>query len=528
VISRSARVLMLGALSVGVLLVGVELLVTAVALPSILADLADWTQLRTASWIINGYLVAYVAVMPLAGRAADRYSIPALFAGSLLLFAVGSVAAGAAPDLNWLIGARVVQGLGAGAIVPLATAGASHLFEGAARARAIGVVGALTFIGMAAGPFVGATVLEVFPADGPALLAPAWRWVFYLGAPFALVALLYAWAGSAEWRNPRTQVGLDFIGAILFTTAVAGGLIALTSLGTDETIVLLSAGVGTSAALLWLMWSLRVKTPFLDLRFFADRTFTGAVLLSLLTGYALATALIGGAVFVDRVRYGGPDEQQLALGALATAIAAGALVSGVLMGRMGVVVLGLVGLVACIGGLGWLSTATPTSTLGQVVAGLAVFGLGFGLTVTARSTAAVEALGESAFGVASAGVTVARMLGMGVGLAALTVLGSNRIEALSVVLTDHQARDAVLPPSLQGRPLEDYLVVNALETWAAGQAASILSTLFLVAAAVTAVAILPTLAMRNRPGSRGSQERGAEKSDLVDGAEEASRVGYAI
>ena len=198
VMSRPARLLMLGALSVGVLLVGIELLVTAVALPSILADLADWTQLRTASWIINGYLVAYVAVMPLAGRAADRFSIPALFAASLGLFAVGSVAAGAAPDLNWLIGARVVQGLGAGAIVPLATAGASHLFDGPARATAIGVVGALTFIGMAAGPFVGATILDLFPAEGPALLAPAWRWVFYLGAPLACVALLYAWAGSAK------------------------------------------------------------------------------------------------------------------------------------------------------------------------------------------------------------------------------------------------------------------------------------------------------------------------------------------
>ena len=152
--------MLLAALSVGVFLVGVELLVTAVALPSIVADLADWTRLREASWIINGYLVAYVAVMPLAGRAADRYSLPRLFAISLGTFAIGSVLAGAAPNLEWLIAARVVQGLGAGAILPLATAGASHLFEGTARARAIGVVGALTFLGMAVGPFIGATVLQ--------------------------------------------------------------------------------------------------------------------------------------------------------------------------------------------------------------------------------------------------------------------------------------------------------------------------------------------------------------------------------
>src|SRR5215218_1952786 len=163
--SRNARYLLFTALCLGVFLVGVELLVTAVALPFIVADLADWTRLREASWIINAYLVAYVAVMPLAGRAADRYSVPNLFAGSLVVFAVGSIVAGAAQSLEWLIGARVVQGLGAGAIVPLATAGASHLFGGNARARALGVVGALTFLGMAAGPFLGAAILVSLHVD---------------------------------------------------------------------------------------------------------------------------------------------------------------------------------------------------------------------------------------------------------------------------------------------------------------------------------------------------------------------------
>jgi hypothetical protein len=115
------------------------------------------------------------------------------------------------------------------------------------------------------------------------------------------------------------------------------------------------------------------------------------------------------------------------------------------------------------------------------------------------------------------------MIGMGVGLAALTALGSNRIEALSVVLTDAVARDAVLPAALRGRPLEDYLVVGALEAWAADQAAGILSTLFVIAAAVTAVAVLPTLAMRDRPG--GSKRRAQEGN--LDGVNEGS-AGYAI
>jgi MFS family permease len=519
--SRTASAILLAALGVGVFVVGAELMITAVALPQILADLADWTELRRASWIINGYLVAYVAVMPLAGRAADRFSLPTLFGLSLLVFAAGSVLAGAAPDLDWLIAARVLQGLGAGAIVPLATAGASHLFEGSARARAIGIIGALTFLGMAAGPFVGATILQTFQLPGPGLLAPSWRWIFYLGVPLALLAGLYTWAAAPAWRRSAGRGGLDLVGAGLFTAAVATALLAMTTIGVAGSDLPIGLAAATLALFVLAVFRFaRTTSPFIDLRLFGDRTFSGAVLLSLLTGYALSTAIIGGAVFVDRVRYAGPSEQQAALGGLAAAVAVGALGSGLVLRRLGVLVPSLAGLAMSIAGLVVLAGAGPASELNLLVGGLSLFGLGFGLTVTARSTAAVEALGRQAFGVASAGVTVARMLGMGVGLGALTAFGSNRIEALSVVLVDQAARDAVLPATLRGRPLEDYLVVNALEGWAAGQAAGILGSLFLVAAAVTAIAILPTLAMRNRPGSQAR----AAHDEVADDVEKAPRT----
>jgi hypothetical protein len=148
-----------------------------------------------------------------------------------------------------------------------------------------------------------------------------------------------------------------------------------------------------------------------------------------------------------------------------------------------------------------------------LVAASLLFGLGFGLTVTPRSTAAVEALGRRAFGLASAAVTVARMIGMAVGLAVLTALGSNRIEALSVVLTDQAARDAVLPPELRGRPLQDGLVVDVLERWAAGEASAILSGLFAVAAIVTLAAVVPALAMR---GHRTSDRAAAHTAPRRD------------
>lgn len=532
-----SRLLLLAALGVGVFLVGAELLITAVALPAILGDLADWTQLRRASWIVNGYLLAYIATMPLAGRAADRFGLPPLFALSLFVFALGSALAGTAQTLDQLVAARIVQGIGGGGLVPLATAGASHLFGGEARARALGLIGALTFLGMAAGPFAGAAILDLLDL-GPNLTAsggggiltqlfsPAWRWIFYLGVPLALLAAIYTWAAAPAWPRRAAGGSLDLPGAALFTLALAGGLLSLTLAGAEERLLGLGSvelALGTAVALaLALARFLTAREPFLDIRYFGERIFGSAVLLSLLTGYALATAIVGGAVFVDRVRYGGPDEQRLVLGALAGAMAVGALVSGFALRRLGAVLLSIVGLLLGTAGLVVLARSEPGTAIGILTAGLALFGLGFGLTVTPRSAVAVEALGARAFGLASAGVTVARMIGMAVGVAVLTALGSNRIEALSVVLTDAAARDAVLPPGLRGRPLEDGLVVDALEHWASAQAATILAGLFAIAALVLAAAVLPALLMGSGRAPSGERRRRDPRAGAGDGEREAA------
>jgi MFS family permease len=511
-VNASSRALMLAALCLGVLLVGIELFITAVALPRILLDLAGWTELRRASWIINAYLVAFITAMPLAGRAADRFGLPRLVSASLLVFAAGSLLCGAAQDLEQLVLARIVQGAGAGALLPLATAGASHLYGGHARARALGFVGAATFLGMALGPVLGAFVLEGFGLrdalnaygvwGGPLIdtLTPSWRWVFYVTAPLALLAAVYVWAASVDWDVPPGSRSLDVIGAVLFSVALAAGLLALTLIG-DETG---SALTVTAAALviavvsgaLAIVRMTRSEAPFLDLRLFRDRVFGSAVLVSILTGYALATVIVGMAAFVDRVLFAGPDVQRTVLGALALAMALGAAVSGFAMRRLGATAVTMAGLAASIVGLVVLARLTADANDEYLAATLALFGLGFGLTVTPRSTAAVEAAGRAAFGTASAAVTVGRMVGMAVGLAILTAFGTSSIDAVTVALDDQAYRDAVLPEALAGRPLADPLVLAALETWAASEAARVLGSLFLVSALVLAAAIIPAYLMR--------------------------------
>lgn len=521
--SSNDRVVLLAALCVASALVGVELMATSVALPAIVVDLADWTQLRRASWAVNGYLLAYIAVMPLAGRAVDRVGLPRLTIAALSVFAIGSLASGAAGSLDALILARVVQGLGGGAILPIATAGAGILFHGPARARALGLVSGSNFLGMALGPFLGATILERFDL-GPALLdlgavgqsflpiaVPAWRWVFYLGAPAAVVVLAWCWAATARWDEPRGAGRMDVLGAVLVTGTVASGLVWVTTLGEPDTgsvpWSLVAGLLSIGCAALSVRHLARRTDPFLDTRLFRHPVARPAMVVSLLTGYALATAIVAAAVWVDRVRYGGPGEQRVFLGALALSMAIGAIGSGYLLRRIGVVPLGLAGLGSAIAGCLVLGAATQPTPGIVLLLGLAMFGVGFGATVTPRSSAAIDALGRAATGTASAAVTVARMVGMAIGLAVLTAFGTGRIETLSVVLTDSAARDAVLPPALRGRPLADPLVVDVLEAWAADQAAAILASLFLVAAVVLVVAIVPTVRMGTPTRRAGTPSR---------------------
>ena len=531
--NRSALAL-LTVFGAGVFLAGLELMITAVALPSILADLVDadgtsaWIELRKASWIINGYLLVYILAMPLAGRLADLWGARRPFLAALAVFTLGSALAGMAQDLDQLIAARLVQAAGGGVLVPVATAAAAHVFAGDARPRALGVIGALTFLGMAAGPFLGAAILSsVHPetaivgagfGDGVIvdISVPAWRWIFYINVPIGLAGIVLAWAAAADWDTPRRAGRVDALGAALFGIALAAGLLGLTLLGaatiagTDfvpATVSAVLGGLAIIASLLAIARGLSASDPFLDVRLFRSRPFSAATLVSLLTGYAFATAIIGGAVFVDRVLYGGPDEQRLALGSLAAATAVGALAAGFAVRIASYRLVTVLGLTLSVAGLAAMAAWRDTTEIREVALALGIFGLGFGLSVTPRSTAAVEAAGRAAFGVASSVVTVARMLGMAVGLAILTAYGSTTIDRLSAdIYATPEAYRAFIPETLRDRPLRDPLVVEALESWASREAASIMVGLFLVAALVTVAAVPPGLALGGRTRQRSVVE----------------------
>ncbi|HUF06333.1 MAG TPA: MFS transporter [Candidatus Binatia bacterium] len=498
--------------SLGVLLGGAELMVVAIALPSIVADFGGWADLSRVSWIINAYLLAYVVAMPLAGRGADLWGARRLYVVALLLFVVGSAGAGLSPlagpehGLTWLIVARVVQGFGGGALVPLSMALASHLFSGRARAAALGLEGAATYVGMAIGPAYGAWVLLTFNLPIPGLQVASWQWIFLLNVPIGIVTMLLIYVVAGGVETPRLRAGIDLGGAVLLSLALVAGIGAITvsgATGWTDPIVLggLAVAALTAAAFGWV--ELRSRAPLVDLRLFRDRAFSAANAVSLLTGYTLATAVIGGPVFVNRVLFGTDAQSAIGLTALTLAVAVGALAGGVLSPFVGERTVTVAGVIVSGAGLllamGW---AVDTD-LERLVRDLALFGFGFGLTVSPRAIAAVEAAGAGAYGVASAMLQVTRTIGMSIGLALLTSIGQNRIAELSALIGDPERRDALVvelgrPEFVGVDPQASLALVAVLEAWSQGEAAGVLRLVFAIALGVAVVTLVPAWFVRGR------------------------------
>ena len=264
-----------------------------------------------------------------------------------------------------------------------------------------------------------------------------------------------------------------------------------------------------------------MRNPLVDPRLFANRSFSASNAVSLLTGYTLATAIIGGPVFVNRVLNAGADQSALALTALTAAIAVGAVAGGLLSAMAGERLTTVLGVALTAAGLFLAATGWGTETgVDRLARDLAIFGAGFGLTVSPRATAVVEAAGASAYGVASAMLQITRTVGMSVGLALLTSLGQNRINDLTALINDDARRDALVtwlghPEFVGVDPRASLALVDLLEEWSRGEAADVLRLVLTIAFVVALATILPALLVGARRPADGV---GVEDEDYSTGS----------
>jgi EmrB/QacA subfamily drug resistance transporter len=257
--------------------------VVNVALPVMQAKLQ--ATAADVQWVVESYALFLAALILVGGSLGDRFGHRRIFASGVALFALASVGCGLAPDVNQLIIARAVQGIGGALLVPGSLAIISASFSEAQRGQAIGTWSGFTAITSAAGPVLGGWLVE----------HASWRWIFFLNVPLAVLVLgIVFWRVSESRDELGTTTQLDWWGALLVTIglgALVYGLIESSNLGLNHPVVLstLVTGVGILGGFIFV--EAHSRAPMMPLTLFRSRTFSGANLLTLLLYSALGGVL---------------------------------------------------------------------------------------------------------------------------------------------------------------------------------------------------------------------------------------------
>ncbi len=493
--------LALGTAAFGVFVAADDLLVVSTMLRPIIGDLglALPADLDTAAWIVNVYLIAYLAVMPLAGRISDAIGRRRVFSISLVIFAIGSIVVPLAPSLPVFLVGRALTAIGGGALVPVALGIAGDQFRDRSRAKAFGLLGAIETLGWIWGPIYGALLVRFL----------SWEWQFYLNLPLALIGIALAQRFLPERAVPvasgRSFGKIDVLGAVFLTLALTAGSVALLSRANIQSAgglselsgrdgrsipLWLSIGLGVIGVVGFIWRQRSAAVPLLDLSFANAhrRTAPAAALVSnVIFGVALVTTLVNVPLLINVLE---SDTGTAALRsgwlltALTGAMAATSYLGGLLTASWGARLPTATGFTVASAGLVVLGLRwEPSTGLGELAVYLGVIGCGLGLAMTPTTTALTNAAGEDNTGTAAGLVIVFRMIGFSIGLAALTAYGLRRFDELR--------SQVELPPLSDPRYTE--LAADAARSVTADALAETFVAAGLFAIAAVAVArLLPT------------------------------------
>ncbi len=503
----------LSGLLLGMLVTILSSTVVSTALPRIVSELGGSQSAFT--WVVTASLLAMTISTPIWGKLADLFSRKLLVQIALIVFVVGSALAGLSQNVGELIGLRVLQGLGAGGLTALSQVILADIISPRDRGRYMGFLGATMAVGTVAGPLIGGVL-----TDSPL----GWRSTFYVGVPFAVVAILVL-QKTLHLPRIRREVNIDYVGAVLLSAGVATLLIWVTLAGNQfdwlSTTTALMVGGAIVVLVLAIVAEHRAKEPILPLWLFRNRTFVFAVIASV----AVGVTMFGTSVFLSQYMQIARGKSPTVAGLISIPMAVGSLVAGTVIGQIITrtgrwkrwMVLGGVLLIAGSVAMGTIDYHTSFARIGV---SLLLLGLGVGMVMQNLVLAVQNTISFREMGAASAGVAFFRTMGGAIGVAALGAVLAHQVttdiaSGLARLGIKSAPGGDVVPEVRKLPPPVRELVEKAY-----GQG---VADIFMVAAPIAVIALIAILCIKEIPlGTKSGIQQTLEAERLAgQGAEGA-------
>jgi EmrB/QacA subfamily drug resistance transporter len=417
-LSRKRRMLVLAICAMSLFIVGIDVTIVNVALPSIQRDLH--APVSGLQWIVDAYTIVVASFLMLSGSTGDRIGRRRTLQTGLALFTLGSLACSLAPALGWLVAFRALQALGGSMLNPVAMSIITNTFtDPAERARAIGVWGAVFGISLALGPVVG----------GALVTSVGWRGIFWVNIPVGIAAIILTALFVPESRAPRAR-RLDPVGQVLVIVLLASltyGIIEGPNAGWVSARILGCFGLAAASLICLVGYEPRRAEPLVDLRFFRSAPFSGATVIAVCAFAALGGFLFLNTLYLQDVRgYSALHAGLYTLPMAAMTVLLAPLSGRIVAARGPRLPLVVAGVASTAGGI-MLTRLTRDSTFGYLVASYVVFGIGCGMVNAPITNTAVSGMPRSQAGVAAGIASTSRQVGSTLGVA---VLGSSVLSSL--------------------------------------------------------------------------------------------------
>jgi EmrB/QacA subfamily drug resistance transporter len=421
-LSRGRRIGILLICSMSLLIVGLDVTIVNIALPSIGRDLH--ASVSGLQWVIDAYTLVLASLLMLSGSTADRLGWRKTFMVGLLTFVVGSLLCSLAPNLTTLVVFRMMQAVGGSMLNPVAMSIITNTFTDAKeRAQAIGVWGAVIGVSMALGPVIGGLLVD----------SVGWRSIFWINIPIGVVAAALAFRYIPESRAPKAR-RIDGVGQGLVIALLASltyGIIEAPTRGWTSGLIVGAFAVALASLIGLLLWEPRRDEPLIDLRFFRSIPFSGATVIAIAAFAALGGFLFLNTLYLQEVRglsplHAGLDTLPMAAMALVFPTISGRIV-GTRGARIPLIIAGVTLLVSCL----MLVRVSDTTPFTWLFAAYVAFGIGFGFVNAPITNAAVSGMPRAQAGVASAIASTSRQIGATLGVAVVGALVTSKVGAVA-------------------------------------------------------------------------------------------------